>query len=75
MKCRFELHFLYKSFVRMVHTQFSTPIKIFWSDSRGEYRSDNFRQFLTSKGTLTQLFHAVVLMCRMVLLSANTVMA
>jgi hypothetical protein len=29
MKRRSELLTIYKSFVRMVHTQFSTPIKIF----------------------------------------------
>jgi hypothetical protein len=39
----------------MVHTQFSTSIKIFRSDSGGEYLSDLFRQFLVSEGTLSQL--------------------
>jgi hypothetical protein len=39
----------------MVHTQFSTSIKIFRSDSGGEYLSDLFRQFLVSEGTLPQL--------------------
>jgi transposase InsO family protein len=39
----------------MVHTQFSTSIKIFRSDSGGEYLSDLFRQFLISEGTLPQL--------------------
>jgi hypothetical protein len=55
MKCRSELHSIYKSFVRMVHTQFSTPIKNFRSSSGGEYLSDSFHQFLTSEGTLAQL--------------------
>ena len=39
----------------MVHTQFFTSIKIFRSDSGGEYLSDLFRQFLISEGTLPQL--------------------
>jgi hypothetical protein len=39
----------------MIHTQFSTHIKTFRSDSGGEYLSDNFRQFLTLEGTLAQL--------------------
>jgi hypothetical protein len=46
---------IYKSFARMIHTQFSAPIKIFRSDSSGEYLSNSFRQFLTSEGTLAQL--------------------
>jgi hypothetical protein len=39
----------------MIHTQFSSPIKIFRSDSGGEYLSNKFHQFLTSEGTLAQL--------------------
>ena len=39
----------------MVHTQFSTSIKVFRSDSGGEYISDALRQFLASEGTLPQL--------------------
>lgn len=50
-----ELLYIYKSFARMIHTHFSAPIKIFRSDSSGEYLSNSFRQFLTSKGTLAQL--------------------
>jgi len=55
MKRRSELLSIYKSFARMVHTQFSAPIKTFRSDSGGEYLSDSFCQFLTSEGTLAQL--------------------
>ncbi|XP_035817183.1 uncharacterized isoform X8 [Zea mays] len=55
MKRRSELISIYKTFARMIHTQFSTHIKTFRSDSGGEYLSDNFRQFLTSEGTLAQL--------------------
>jgi hypothetical protein len=36
MKCRSELTSIYKSFPRMVHTQFSTPIKKIRSDSSGD---------------------------------------
>ena len=55
MKHRSELCSIYQSFTRMVHTQFSTSIRIFRSDSGGEYLSDTFRKFLTSEGTLAQL--------------------
>jgi len=55
MKHRSQLCSIYQSFARMVHTQFSTAIKIFRSDPGGEYLSSAFRQFLTSEGTLPQL--------------------
>ena len=43
-------------FIRMIHTQFSTAIRVLRSDSGGEYLSHKFRQILTSEGTLPQLF-------------------
>ena len=55
MKHRSQLCSIYKSFARMVHTQFSTSFKIFHFDSSGEYLSDLFCQFLISEGTLPQL--------------------
>ena len=55
MKYYSQLCSIYQSFVCMVHTQFSTPIRVFRSDSGGEYLSDVFRQFLSSEGTLAQL--------------------
>lgn len=55
MKHRSELYRVYKSFASMVHTQFSTSIKIFRSDSGGEYLSNAFRQLLSDHGTLPQL--------------------
>ena len=45
----------YRSFVAMIHTQFSASIKTFWSDFGGEYISQAFRSFLSSEGTLPQL--------------------
>jgi len=55
MKHRSQLCSIYQSFACMVHTQFSTAVKVFRSDSGGEYLSSAFRQFLTSEGTLAQL--------------------
>jgi len=55
MKHRSQLCSIYQNFARMVHTQFSTSIKVFRSDSGGEYISDALRQFLASDGTLPQL--------------------
>ena len=55
MKNRSELYAIYTAFSNMVSTQFDTRIKIFRSDSRGEYISHKFRSHLTSQGTLAQL--------------------
>jgi len=55
MKHRSQLLSIYQSFARMVQTQFSSSIRIFCSDSGGEYLSIAYRQFLSSEGTLPQL--------------------
>jgi len=52
MKHRSQLCSIYQNFARMVHTQFSTSIKVFGSDSGGEDISDALCQFLASEGTL-----------------------
>jgi len=43
MKHHSQLCSIYQWFARMVHTQFSTPIRFFRYDSGGEYLSDIFR--------------------------------
>ena len=55
MHHRSQLLSLCRSFVAMIRTQFSASIKTFRSDSGGEYTSQAFRAFLSSKGTLPQL--------------------
>ena len=55
MKHHSELNSIYQAFARMVHTQFSSAIRVFRSDSGGEYLSAAFREFLSSEGTLPQL--------------------
>jgi len=55
MKHQSQLCDIHQTFARMVHTQFSTLIRVFRSDSGGEYLSTAFRWFLDSEGTLAQL--------------------
>ena len=50
-----QLCSIYQSFVHMLHTQFSTPTRVFHSNFGGEYLSNVFCQFLSSEGTLAQL--------------------
>jgi hypothetical protein len=50
-----EVLSIYKKFAAMVCTQFSTPIRVFHTDSIGEYISRSLRAFLAEEGTLAQL--------------------
>ena len=50
MKSRSEVLSIYKRFAAMVHTQFSTPIRVFRADSVGEYISEMLRGFLAEHG-------------------------
>src|ERR1041384_7834397 len=54
MKTSSEVLSIYKCFAAMVHTQFSTPIRIFRADSAGDYISHMLRGFLVEQGTLAQ---------------------
>jgi hypothetical protein len=53
-KCS-QLFSIYQSFVRMIHTQFSSTIHIFALTQGAGYLSTVFHQFLSSEGTLAKL--------------------
>ena len=54
MTSRSEVLSIYKCFAAMVHTQFSTPIRLFRADSAGEYISQLLHGFLAEQDTLAQ---------------------
>jgi len=45
---------MFKLFLILVNTQFSATVKIFRSDSGGEYMSNDFQSFLQTKGIISQ---------------------
>ncbi|KAG9454283.1 hypothetical protein H6P81_007187 [Aristolochia fimbriata] len=55
LQCHSAFYTAYVEFSTMVHTQFSKSIKIFLSDSGGEYASHQFRALLKNHGTQHQL--------------------
>ena len=55
MKHRFELLQVYCNFAKMVETQFSKQIKIFYSDNALEYTQYTFQAILHSYGIIHQL--------------------
>lgn len=54
LRSKADVFSTFKTFVAYVETQFSTCIKIFRSDSGGEYMSHAFQSFLQQKGILSQ---------------------
>ena len=43
---------IFQTFHKMIQTQFSCTIKIFWSDNAHEYNDESFLSILDSNGTL-----------------------
>jgi hypothetical protein len=70
MKHHSQLCSIYQSFVRIVHTQFSTPIRVFRSNSSGEYLSNVFASSCPLRALLFS-FLVLVLMHKMVWPNAN----
>ena len=70
MKHRSELFPIYKAFVHMVHTQFSSAVRVFRSDSGGSIYLLLFASFSHLR-VLSLSFHALVPMLRMALLSVS----
>src|SRR4051812_37232848 len=54
MRSRSEVLSTYQHFAAMVHTQYSTSIRVFRADSAGEYISQMLRGVLAEQGTLAQ---------------------
>jgi hypothetical protein len=75
MKHRSQFLSIYQSFIRMIHTQFSSTIRIFCSDSGGGNTCQMpFVKFFLLKVLLPN-YLVLVLMHKMVLLNANIVIS
>jgi transposase InsO family protein len=55
LKSRSELLDIYRTFAKMVQTQFSKPIKAFHSDNALEYTQHDFQSILKHYGTILHL--------------------
>jgi transposase InsO family protein len=55
MKSHFELLDIYRTFAKMVETQFSKPIKAFRSDNALEYTQNDFQAILKHYGIVSHL--------------------
>jgi len=54
LRSKSEVFSMFKKFLTYVETQFHESVKIFRSDSGGEYMSREFQEFLQQKGILSQ---------------------
>ena len=54
LKHRSSLYQIYVDFANMIHTQFSSKIKIFRTDNAMEYKDSQLLSFLAQQGTLIQ---------------------
>ncbi|RVW22080.1 Retrovirus-related Pol polyprotein from transposon TNT 1-94 [Vitis vinifera] len=54
LQAKAEVFSVFKRFLALIETQFSTSIKVLRSDSGGEYMSNEFHDFLQSKGIISQ---------------------
>jgi hypothetical protein len=52
-RLRLKFFLVPKRFLTLLETQFSTNIKVLRSDSGGEYMSNEFQDFLQSKGIIS----------------------
>ena len=54
LHAKFEVLSIFQQFTTYVDTQFSSSIKILWTDSGGEYMSGEFHAFFQQKGIVAQ---------------------